>query len=61
MKLFLAISASLAVLSTHVECFVSTGGSLLAHGAYSNVIAANAAFVQPKTKSRSVYRLLPST
>lgn len=54
MKLFLAIAAALAILSTHVECFVSTGGSPLARGASWNVIPANAAFVQPKRESRSV-------
>ena len=50
MKLFLAISAALTVLSTHVECFVSTGLSPLAPGAQSNVIAASSAFVQPKSR-----------
>lgn len=47
MKLFLAISAALAVLSTGVKCFVPSGGYALAHGARSNAIAVNAAFVQP--------------
>ncbi|CAM9322149.1 unnamed protein product [Ectocarpus sp. 6 AP-2014] len=47
MKLALALSAVLGVLSTRVECFVSSGGSALACGARSNTLATNGAFVQP--------------
>lgn len=47
MKLYLAVSAVLAVFSTRVECFVSNGGHALAHGVRPTGIATNTAFVQP--------------
>lgn len=47
MKLFLPVSAALAVLSTGVECFVPSGGYAPARGFRPNTVAANAAFVQP--------------
>eukprot|EP00752_Nemacystus_decipiens_P011281 g10024.t2 len=50
MKLFLAVSAALAVLSTGVECFIPSGGYAVARGARSNIVAANAAFVQPVSR-----------
>lgn len=47
MKLHLAVSAVLSILSTRVECFVSSGGNALARSVRSAGMAANSAFVQP--------------